>query len=319
MKKIGILLCNLGTPDAPTVAAVRRYLAEFLSDPRVVEQPRWLWWLILQGIILRIRPHRSAKLYHKIWTEQGSPLLVYSQQLAVRLQQLLPANYTVALGMRYGKPSLASALAQLQDLDKIIILPLYPQYSATTTATTWDAVSKIVSGWRNIPDIHFIHSYYQEPEYVQAMAEHIKAFWQEHGRADKLVFSFHGLPQRYVDRGDPYYQECLKTASQLADALGLGSQEWQWAFQSRLGVEKWLQPYLDESLQKLAKAGVGSVQVFCPGFAVDCLETLEEVAMQNQQRFLQAGGKNFKYISALNASDLQLFWLQNLMNKHCVH
>jgi ferrochelatase len=319
MKKIGILLCNLGTPDAPTVAAVRRYLAEFLSDPRVVEQPRWLWWLILQGIILRIRPRRSAKLYHKIWTEQGSPLLVYSQQLAVRLQQVLPEKYTVALGMRYGRPSLASALSQLQDSDQIIILPLYPQYSATTTATTWDAVSKIVSGWRNIPDMHFIHSYYQEPEYIQAMAEHIKAFWQEHGRADKLIFSFHGLPQRYVDRGDPYYQECLKTASQLADALGLSSQEWQWAFQSRLGVEKWLQPYLDESLQKLAKAGVGSVQVFCPGFAVDCLETLEEVAMQNQQRFLQAGGKNFKYISALNASDLQLFWLQNLMNKHCVH
>jgi ferrochelatase len=305
-ERIGVLLVNLGTPDAPTPAAVRRYLAEFLWDPRVVEQPRWPWWLVLHGIILRLRPRKVARNYGKIWTEQGSPLLVHSQAQARALQSQLDASYpdrfSVSLAMRYGKPTIDHGLQQLQAAGtrRIIVLPLYPQYSATTSGSTFDAVSQILQDWRWVPDLRFIAHYHDDETYIQALAASIREYWQQHGQADKLVFSFHGLPQRYFRAGDPYFCECHKTARLLAETLQLDADRWQLTFQSRFGREAWLQPYTDHTLRDLARAGTSHVQVICPGFSADCLETLEEINEQNRALFLAAGGERFDYIPALN-------------------
>lgn len=305
--KLGVLITNLGTPEAPTTPALRRYLAEFLSDPRVVEIPRLLWWLILHGIILRIRPKRSAHAYRSVWTDQGSPLLVHTQAqceaLRQRLQQQWGDGIEVAYAMRYGSPSIHSVLTQLHQagVRQLLVLPLYPQYSGSTSGSTFDAVAQDFLQRRWLPDLRFISHYPDFPPYIEAMASRIRQHWEQAGRADRLILSFHGVPVRYLKNGDPYHCECHKTARLLATSLGLDETEYLVTFQSRFGREPWLQPYTDETLKALPGKGVRSVQVFCPGFSADCLETLEEIGVENRGYFLNAGGERYEYISALNA------------------
>ena len=302
----GILVTNLGTPDAPTPAALRKYLAEFLSDPRVIETPRLLWWPILHGFILRLRPRRSARAYREVWTEAGSPLLVISEKQCRAIRSALGeddgAPFRVELGMRYGNPSIRSALEKLRsyNLNKLLILPLYPQYSAATTASTFDAVAAVLKTWRRIPQLRMITSYHDDPGYIDALVESIRDQWAQSGKPDKLLFSFHGLPRDYVLAGDPYSDECHATARLVARQLDLEDGFWEVSFQSRFGPRVWLQPYTDKLLRKWGKSGIGHVQVICPGFAADCLETLEEIKIQNRDFFLSAGGKKFDYIPALN-------------------
>jgi ferrochelatase len=302
----GILVTNLGTPDAPTPGAVRRYLAEFLADPRVVEVPRLVWWAILHGGILRIRPKRSAAAYKKIWTVEGSPLLVIAKRQAMALQEKLTQRYegriNVALGMRYGNPSIADALETLRTagVRRMLVLPLYPQYSATTTGSTFDAVSKVLRTWRWLPELRFVSHYHDHPHYIQALVRSIRSSWQKHGQAERLLFSFHGIPERYFAAGDPYYCECQKTARLVTEELELRADRWAVAFQSKMGREEWLTPYTDQVIKEWASNGTRSIEVLCPGFSADCLETLEEIAMQNRDLFLSAGGSSFRYIPALN-------------------
>ena len=302
----GILVTNLGTPDAPTPAALRKYLAEFLSDPRVIETPRLLWWPILHGFILRLRPRRSARAYREVWTEAGSPLLVISEKQCRAIRSALGeddgAPFRVELGMRYGNPSIRSALEKLRsyNLNKLLILPLYPQYSAATTASTFDAVAAVLKTWRRIPQLRMITSYHDDPGYIDALVESIRDQWAQSGKADKLLFSFHGLPRDYVLAGDPYSDECHATARLVAGQLELDKNRWEVSFQSRFGPREWLQPYTDKLLREWGKTGIEHVQVICPGFAADCLETLEEIEIRNRDCFLSAGGKKFTYIPALN-------------------
>lgn len=305
---LGILLTNLGTPDAPTPKDVRRYLAEFLSDPRVVETPRIIWWLILHGIILRTRPTRSAALYRKIWTDRGSPLLAIAYDQTAALQKLLEQQsdrpVRVELAMRYGNPSIAAGLERLRQANarRIIILPLYPQYSATTTASTLDAISQELRQWRWQPDLEFISHYHDHQDYIQALANSVQDYWQLNGKPERLLMSFHGIPQGYADAGDPYPDECRTTARLLAQKLELGPDEWTISFQSRLGRKEWVRPYTDETLNQMGATGVKSVNVICPGFPADCLETLEEIALENRDLFIAAGGGDYSYIPALNSS-----------------
>lgn len=317
----GILISNLGTPDAPTPKALRRYLAEFLADPRIVEAPRWLWRLALHGVILQVRPRRSAHAYRQVWTENGSPLLHNSLRQLEALKQRLnsvPGELHITLGMRYGNPSIASALESLgrMNLERLLVLPLYPQYSATTSASTFDAVSGILRQWRRLPGLRFIDNYHDFQPYIDAMAGHIRNFWNRQGRAEKLIFSFHGLPKRYLLKGDPYHCQCHKTARLLAEALGLETEQWQVSFQSRFGREEWLTPYTDQVLKALPSQNIRRVDVFCPGFSADCLETLEEVAMQNRDFFLEAGGESFSYIPALNDEDSHIQALAGLIENN---
>lgn len=318
----GILLVNLGTPDAPTRAAVRRYLKEFLWDPRVVEAPRPLWWLVLNGIILNTRPARSAKAYQKIWTDEGSPLLAISNRqrdaLAAEVTRRFGSDLPVALGMRYGRPSIRSALQELRDAGarRILVLPMYPQYSATTTASIFDAITAELRHWRWIPELRFINHFHDEPAYIGALAESVRRHRAEHGTAEKLLLSFHGIPEEYFHAGDPYFCECQKTGRLLAEALGLGAGQWQISFQSRLGPKQWLQPYTDQTLQALARDGTRSVQVICPGFSADCLETLEEVAIENRELFLDAGGERYDYIPCLNDDPAHIAMLAGLVDQH---
>ena len=319
---LGVLLFNLGTPDAPTASAVRRYLAEFLSDPRVVELPRPLWWLILHGIILRVRPRRSAALYRSVWSDQGSPLLVIARRQAQGLEERLQADFPgpvrVALGMRYGNPSIASALESLRKANarRLLVLPLYPQYSATTTASGFDAVATQLSTWRWVPETRFVNQYHDHPGYIAALAQSVRGYWTERGEPDRLLFSFHGIPQDYHLHGDPYYCQCHKTARLTADALALSAQRWGVSFQSRVGNKEWLRPYTDETLPAWAHAGARKVHVICPGFSADCLETLEEIAVENRDRFLAAGGDEFGYIPALNDQSAHIEALADLVLRH---
>jgi ferrochelatase len=303
---MGVLLVNLGTPDEPTPAALRRYLAEFLWDRRVVEIPRPLWWLILHGVILRVRPARSAKLYQKIWTGDGSPLLAIGTRQAKALGEMLSQRIKgpvhVALAMRYGKPSIAHGLEQLRAARarRVLVLPLYPQYSATTTASIFDEVTAILRGWRWIPELRFINQYHDDEAYVQALVASIREAWEQHGTPDKLLFSFHGIPKRNLLLGDPYHCQCHKTARRVCEHLDLKPEQFQVAFQSRFGKAEWLKPYTQQTLEQWGTAGVKNVHVICPGFAADCLETLEEIAHENREAFLRAGGEKFHYIPALN-------------------
>lgn len=312
LRKTGILLINLGTPDAPTPAALRRYLAEFLWDKRVVDLPRPLWWLILHGIILRTRPARSARAYQAVWSEGGSPLLVISRQQQQALQSVLeerePGRYHVALGMRYGNPSIASALEEFRnrDVEELVILPLYPQNSCSTTGSSFDAVAASMQQHRFVPSQRFIADYHAHPLYIKALADSVRAAWQQHAQPDRLVISFHGTPVRFRDEGDAYYEQCQTTARLLAAELGLEERQWLLSFQSRFGKEEWLKPYTDVSLKAMAKQGVKSVDVICPGFSADCLETLEEIAEENRDYFLDAGGEVFNYISALNSDSAHI-------------
>lgn len=317
----GILLTNLGTPDAPTAAALRRYLAEFLWDRRVVEIPRPLWWLILHGIILRTRPARSAHKYQAIWTADGSPLLAISRRQAAAVAATWAnegdAAVRVALGMRYGNPSLASALNELRaaGAQRLLVLPLYPHYSATTTASTFDAIAAELRRWRWLPELRFITHYHDDPGYLAALAAHI-AHARRPQASERLLFSFHGLPKRNLLAGDPYYCQCQKTARLIAERLGLMPEQWAVAFQSRFGRAEWLQPYTRTLLLDWARAGIRSVDVVCPGFAADCLETLEEIALDHRRIFLDAGGQHYRYLPALNDSPEHIAALVGLIERH---
>jgi protoporphyrin/coproporphyrin ferrochelatase len=319
----GVLITNLGTPDAPTPAALRKYLAEFLSDPRVIEVPKLIWWFVLHGIILRTRPRRSAEAYKKVWTENGSPLLDISIKQADKIQAVLNKRINgpvkVELAMRYGNPSIETGLENLRDANasRILIFPLYPQYSATTTASTFDAVANVLQKWRWIPEIRMINHYHDNPDYINALANSIKQYWQTHSKPEKLLFSFHGLPKHYFLAGDPYHCECHKTARLVAENLELKDDEWQLTFQSRFGPRKWLQPYTNTTLKELAANGTKHVQIICPGFSADCLETIEEIDMQNRTFFTDAGGNEFSYIPALNDADEHIDVLSSLIQAHC--
>jgi len=319
--RIGVLLTNLGSPDQPTRRAVRKYLAEFLADPRVVEIPRLLWLPILHGIILNTRPSKSARLYQAIWTTEGSPLIHNTRLQKTGLQQLLNAKFDtssidVEFAMRYGSPSIDNGLNNLLEngAEKIIVLPLYPQYAGSTTGSTFDAISRYLTKRRWLPELHFVNNYHDLPGFIQACAARIKAHWQQHSRADKLVLSFHGLPRAHLDNGDPYHCQCHKTARLLAEQLDLQEQDYLVTFQSRFGKQEWLKPYTDQTLARLPELGVSSVDVFCPGFASDCLETLEEIAIQNREIFIEAGGKSFSYIEALNDSPEHIEALEEIVS-----
>lgn len=316
-----VLLCNLGTPDEATAPALRRYLSEFLSDPRVVEIPRALWWLILNGIILRVRPKKSAAKYASIWMKEGSPLRVWTQKQAVMLRGYLAVRGTpveVRYAMRYGSPSIASQLDQLKadGITRILILPAYPQYSGTTTASVFDAVYSWAARIRRIPEFRFVNHYHDHPGYIRALAARVREHWRTAGRGEQLVMSFHGVPERTLKLGDPYHCECHKTARLLATQLGLQPTQYKVTFQSRFGKAKWLEPYTEPTLVAMAQAGVKRVDVICPGFTGDCLETLEEISMEAREAFLHAGGKEFNYIPCLNDSHEWITGLAELAQQH---
>ncbi len=328
LEKSGILLVNLGTPDEPTTAAVRRYLKEFLSDPRVVEIPRLIWWLILNLLILPIRSSKSAAKYAAIWMPDGSPLKVWTAKQATLLRGVLGERgheIEVAHAMRYGNPSIASVLDQLkaQGCGRILVLPLYPQYSATTTASTIDAVNAWSASVRDVPELRFVKHFHDAPGYIDALARNITAYWEKHGReiwADekhsRLVMSFHGLPKRNLLLGDPYHCECLKTGRLLTQKLGLKKEQVEVSFQSRFGKAEWLKPYTAATLERLTKDGVTHVDICCPGFPADCLETLEEIAMEGRETFLNAGGQSYRYMPCLNDDSGWIAALGNIAERH---
>jgi len=301
-----VVLVNLGTPEAPTAAALRPYLKQFLSDPRVVEIPRAIWWLILNLIVLNVRPRKSAEKYASIWTDEGSPLKVHTRKQADLLQQVLSeragVTVEVAWAMRYGSPSIESVWDRLAQAgcDRVLVVPMYPQYAASTTASTYDAVFESLRARRNAPALRLIKHFHDDPGYIGALAQSVREHWQAHGRGECLVMSFHGLPRFSLDRGDPYHCECHKTGRLLAEALGLAPDQYVVTFQSRFGRAEWLQPYTQDTVESLGRKGVRSVDVVCPGFVADCLETLEEIAMENRAAFLACGGAEFRYIPCLN-------------------
>ncbi len=319
--KIAVLYCNLGTPDEPTSAAVRRYLAQFLSDQRVVELPRWIWRLILHGIVLRVRPSRSARKYAGIWTADGSPLRVWTEKQSKMLMGWLGERghyVSTRYAMRYGQPSIASQLDALkaEGATRILILPAYPQYSASTTASIVDAVGAWARQVRNLPELRFCRGYHDDPAYIEALASRVSAYWRSNGPPNQLLMSFHGMPRRALTQGDPYHCECQKTARLLAQRLGLRPEQFKLTFQSRFGWGRWLEPYTEATLHALGKAGTGRVDLFCPGFSADCLETLEEINIEGRRTFLSAGGKEFHYIPCLNDSSE---WISALCDVALTH
>ncbi|MDB5795561.1 MAG: ferrochelatase, partial [Noviherbaspirillum sp.] len=319
--KTAVVLVNLGTPDAPTAPAVRRYLKEFLSDPRVVEIPKAAWWFILHGIILPLRSRKSAEKYASIWTDEGSPLKIHTEKQAMLLQGYLGERgheVRVVYAMRYGNPSVPQVLQQMKNegCERLLVLPAYPQYSGTTTASISDAVFRHYASVRNLPELRFVKHYHDDNGYIQALKKSVLAHWQENGRPDKLVMSFHGVPKRTLLLGDPYHCECQKTARLLAAELGLSPDDYLVTFQSRFGKAEWLQPYTAPTLVKLAKGGVGRVDILCPGFTGDCLETLEEIAMEAKRDFLAAGGASFHYIPCLNESPDWIHALAGIAERH---
>ncbi|MEZ8722214.1 ferrochelatase [Vibrio pomeroyi] len=315
-KKQGVLLVNLGTPDSATPAGVRRFLSEFLHDKRVVNLTRWLWCPILHGVILPIRSPKVAKLYQSVWMDDGSPLLVYSQRQAEKLEKKL--EMPVALGMTYGNPSLKTGIEQLmeQGVEDIIVLPLYPQYSGTTTAAVSDGLTKAFKQMPVIPSYRFIRDYYSHPSYAKALAESVRSHWDQNGRADHLVCSFHGIPKRLADEGDIYPQHCEATTKLLAAELGLSEEDITMTYQSRFGREEWLKPYTDETLESLPGKGIKKIDIMAPAFSVDCLETLEEISDQCKETFIEAGGSDFSYIMCLNDRDSHIDMMAELVALH---
>ena len=319
----GILVTNLGTPDAPTTSAVRKYLAEFLSDSRVIETLKIFWLPLLYGIILLTRPRRSARSYAKIWTDTGSPLRIISEQqvkaLRKNLEDKFQGQFAIELAMRYGNPSISNALEKLRlaNARRLLLFPLYPQYSATTTASTFDAVVNVLKNWRWLPELRVINHYHDDQGYTAVLAERIRIHWASMGKPERLMFSFHGLPKKYFDSGDPYFCECQKTARLVAEQLKMDNEQWTVSFQSRFGPMEWLKPYTDDVLRQWARSGLTHVQVICPGFSADCLETLEEIQLQSRQVFLEAGGKQFSYITALNDEPDHIEALTSIILKHC--
>lgn len=304
-KKTGILVTNLGSPDAPTPKALRVYLAEFLSDPRIVEIPRLIWLLILHGIILRVRPKKSAKAYESIWTENGSPLINISQQQADKIAEKLKAhnhNVEVELAMRYGNPSVKAGLEKLRDkgITRIIVFPLYPQYSSPTTGSTFDAIARVLKKWRWVPELHFINGYHTNPLYIESLANSIQEDLGKHGTPQKIVFSYHGMPRQFLDHGDPYHCLCHQTTRLVVEKLGLDKDLVMTTFQSRFGKAEWLKPYTDATLESFPKEGIKDIAIISPAFSADCLETLEELEDENREIFEEAGGEKYRYIAALN-------------------
>ncbi|MFS1537569.1 MAG: ferrochelatase [Candidatus Phlomobacter fragariae] len=314
IKKYGVLLVNLGTPDAPTPKAVKCFLAEFLSDVRVIDISRIIWKPLLHLVILPLRSPKVAKLYRSIWTEAGSPLLNYSLQQQAALAKKLRA-IPVELGMSYGSPSVALAIDKLliQQVENIIVLPLYPQYSCSTTAAVFDAISLVLKKYRTIPELHFIRSYAAHPYYIDALKKSVELSFEQHGEPDRLLLSYHGIPKRYAETGDIYPQECELTTRLLSELINFPVDKIIMTYQSRFGREPWFTPYTDVTLKSLAKHGVNHVQLLCPGFSVDCLETLEEIAVQNKKLFYSAGGEKYHYIPALNASDDHIMLMAELV------
>lgn len=321
-QRTAIVLVNLGTPEAPTAPALRRYLKQFLSDPRVVEIPRPIWWLILNGIILNTRPAKSAAKYASIWMEGGSPLKVYTERQAKLLQDLLDqrglGELRVEWAMRYGAPGIQDTLDRLkrEDVQRILILPLYPQYAASTTASVMDEVADWIKRTRNLSELRLVRNYHDHPAYIAALAANVREHWASSGRGDVLLMSFHGLPRRSLDLGDPYFCECHKTGRLLAEALELPESAYRITFQSRFGRAEWLQPYTQPTLEKLPGEGIKKVDVICPGFVADCLETLEEIAMECKQAFLTSGGEAFRYIPCLNERPDWISALADVAEQH---
>lgn len=317
--KVGVLITNLGTPDAPTRQALRPYLKEFLSDPRVVEVPRLIWWLILNLVILNIRPGRSAKAYQTVWTDEGSPLLVHTKNQAHALADKLKAEYgddiVVEHAMRYGNPSIDSVIESMlqQGVRKLLVVPLYPQYCASTTGSTFDAVAESLRQRRWMPELRFVTQYHDNADFIDVCANKIRRYWDQHGQADKLIFSYHGIPKRYLTNGDPYHCECHKTSRLIAANLGLEKDQYMTCFQSRFGREEWLKPYTDHTLKALPEQGVKSVQIVCPGFSADCLETIEEIGEENRDYFLESGGERYEYIEALNSDPAHINMLSDMI------
>lgn len=321
-KKTAIILTNLGTPADNTVPAVRKFLKQFLSDQRVIEIPKPIWWLILNGIILPFRARSALKGYDSIWTEEGSPLLAISRRQQQQLQKLFDQqgldDVKVDLMMRYGEPSFASVTRRLlaDGYQKLVLLPLYPQNSATTTATTLDHLATTLRTTRAMPELHFINEYHGHPDYIHALATSIQEHWRSQQRQRFLLMSFHGLPQRNVDKGDPYYDQCMGSAHLLATILGLGSDQWALSFQSRFGKQEWIKPYTSETLAMMADKGLKEVDVVCPGFSVDCLETLEEIQVENRDVFIEHGGEQYHYIPCLNEREDHITMMMNLVRPY---
>jgi len=303
--KVGVLLLNLGTPERAVCPSLRKYLGEFLMDPRVIEIPGLLRFVLVRGIIVNFRAHKSAATYREIWTEQGSPLLLNSEALGTKVADMLGENYAVEIAMRYGKPNVQQQLTKLheQGVRKIVAIPLYPQYSGSTNGSTFDAIGKALSKRRWVPELHFINAYCDRDSYIRAVGDSIQTHWDKNGRAQKLLMSFHGVPKKYIDKGDPYQVQCQQSAERIADYLKLERDQWMLVFQSRFGAQEWLQPYCDETLKTLPTQGITSVDIVCPGFSVDCLETLEEIDGENRDYFMQAGGEHYSYITCLNDAD----------------
>jgi ferrochelatase len=316
-RSTGVLIANLGTPDAPERKPVARFLREFLSDPRVVDLPRFLWLPLLNLVIIPLRAGRSAAANREIWWPEGSPLLVLTERLAERLRSRLVGEAHVEIGMRYREPSIRRGLERLQQagVSELVVVPLYPQFSGTTTASIYDGIEAALKELSWQPGLHRIEKYHDHPAWIEAVAESIRDFRMQHGTAEKLIFSLHGIPQRYVRQGDPYQQQCEESVRAVVRSLGLSDDEWLLTYQSRVGREPWLQPYTDITLEELARSGVRHVQVLCPGFAVDCLETLEEIAMQNRELFEEAGGEKLEYIPALNDGDAHARLMEQLVKE----
>lgn len=306
MKKIGVVLTNLGTPDAPTKAALKAYLKEFLQDPRVIEIPKLVWYPILHGIILNIRPAKSAEKYQIVWNN-GSPLLTITQDQAKKLQAILPENYEVTVAMRYGNPSIKKAIDEMiaKKVDEIIMFPLYPQYSAATTASVSDKTNAALKNLRYFPAVRMIGAYYKNPLFIDACIEQIKKE-TEGKKLDRYVFSYHGMPKRTYEKGDPYYEQCLETTKLIAERMNEPLDRFMTVFQSRFGKAEWLQPYAAEFFETAPKKGIKNIAVFCPGFSADCLETLEEMAMENHDIFMDAGGESYTFIPCINSNDLHI-------------
>ena len=326
-EKIGILLVNLGSPDAPDSNSIRRFLREFLSDHRVIEMPKFIWQIILNFFVLPFRPPKLVPLYESIWTKEGSPLVSIAQKQKERLEAFyaesakknaIDNKFTFALAMRYGKPDITSAIKQLtsDNARKILIFPTYAQYSGTTTAAIFDAVTSELQKWRWVPELRFINQYHDDDAYIKALADSVQAHWTAENRGQKLIMSFHGLPKVNHTKGDPYFCQCHKTARLLAEKLELNEEQWTITFQSRFGKQEWLKPYTSETLVELPRQGIDSVDIICPGFSIDCLETLEEIAVENRDVFLNAGGKDYHYIPALNDSAAQIKAMASLIEQH---
>ena len=320
-KKFGILMVNLGTPEAPTPKAVKAYLKEFLSDVRVVDAPRLIWWFVLR-VILLIRPKPVAKAYQSIWTDEGSPLLAISKKqaaaLKLQLKQDMGKDIPVELAMTYGNPSILSASNALrsQGVERILILPMYPQFSSSTTAAIYDKLSDLLKQCPHLPEMRWIRDFHDYPDYIEALAHSVKQQWEKTGQSEKLLMSFHGVPERYTAKGDPYEHHCRKTAVLLAEKLALKPEQWQCCFQSRFGREEWVKPYTDDTLKQWGADGIKSVDIICPAFSADCLETLEEIQVENKEYFIEAGGEIYNYVPALNDNPDHIEMLSKLVQQH---